>query len=270
MDINATVKQFVRPEEIIFINSNGGKQSHDIDIYCVKKDGNSETHTFFNKDGKWVEVFIDSLENAKLKIQNKDALGMNYIYMLPFHSGNKKIHEELCGEVSKEKANYRPKEQDVKLQSYRIRISFEKINPENHEWANRNMSQALVYPFVSLLLGKYNAFPSSPKHWINQLQAVMPEKDFAELECLFDGNFDYEKIGALIEKHVPKLNDIDIEYEGKSVNSRVEGGAESQNKRKRIILQGENKQQHSLRRIIMPNEIENKDVPRRIILPNEK
>jgi len=224
VNIRSTVEKFIRPEDILFINSNCGNKSNDVDIYCVKNSSGSETHAFPTEDGEWVEVFADSLENARYKIETKDALGMNLMHMLPFYSGDKQLHDELCEEISQEKKNYQPLEHEMKNLAYRIRISNGKIDPKNHEWANRNMGQAIVYPFMNLLLGKYGEFPSSPKNWINQLKGAMPPEDFNELECLFDGQFDYERINALVEKHVPPLGEIDLEYPGLTRGSRVEGG----------------------------------------------
>ena len=96
-----------------------------------------------------------------------------------------------------------------------------KINKKNHEYSNRMLCSALIYPFVSLLLGMYNVFPTSPRNWMSQLEEAMGE-DFKDLECLFDGKYNYDKIGKLIDKYTKKLKSIDIYFEGKNRRSRVE------------------------------------------------
>lgn len=221
LDIYKIVYRYVAKEEVIFINTNLGNGSYDVDIYCVKKTGNSETHCFVCNEGTWIELFIDSLDNAEYKIETIDSLGMNYIYMLPFYDGDQKIHDKLCQEIEKHRCKYSLYDLDRKLFIYRVRISYEKINSSNHEWSNRNLCCALVYPFISYLLGKYHVFPLSPKNWLQQLENVMG-KDFQDLECLFDGSFNYEEIGRIIEKYIPPLSSIDLVYHGMNRRSRVE------------------------------------------------
>lgn len=141
--------------------------------------------------------------------------------MLDFYYGNKKLYDKIFSQCLNIKNNYSLYKLDELLYTYRVQISFEKINSANHEYSNRMLCSALVYPFISFLLGKYHVFPSSPKNWLSQLESVMGN-DFKDLDCLFDGKYDYNKIQKLIEKYTDKLEPINIIYEGKNRRSRVE------------------------------------------------
>ena len=221
LDIKKEVLNYIKQEDIYFINSNCGIGSHDTDIYCVKKGSGSSTHCFYDNNGNWIELFIDSLENLNYKIETADALGINYASMLYFYWGDKNLYDQKYNECLKVKNNYNLYKLDELLLTYRIQISFEKINKKNHEYSNRMLCSALIYPFVSLLLGMYHVFPTSPRNWMSQLEEAMGE-DFKDLECLFDGKYNYDKIGKLIDKYTKKLKPIDIYFEGKNRRSRVE------------------------------------------------
>lgn len=221
VDVKKEISRFVNFKNIYFINSNCGISSYDVDIYCVVKGHGSETHCYYDKNGRWIEIFIDSLENINYKIKTIDALGINYASMLDFYYGNKKLYDKIFSQCLNIKNNYSLYKLDELLYTYRVQISFEKINSANHEYSNRMLCSALVYPFISFLLGKYHVFPSSPKNWLSQLESVMGN-DFKDLDCLFDGKYDYNKIQKLIEKYTDKLEPINIIYEGKNRRSRVE------------------------------------------------
>ncbi len=221
VDVKKEVSKFVNFDDVYFINSNCGISSHDIDIYCVVKGHGSETHCYYDVNGRWIEIFIDSLENTNYKIKTIDALGINYASMLDFYCGNKRLYDRIFNQCLKIKNNYSLYKLDELLYTYRVQISFEKINNTNHEYSNRMLCSALVYPFISFLLGKYHVFPSSPKNWLSQLKSAMGN-DFKDLDCLFDGKYDYNKIQKLIEKYTDRLEPINIIYEGKNRRSRVE------------------------------------------------
>jgi len=207
--------------EIIFINSNLGNQSHDIDIYCVTKGGESSTHCFWNEEGVWTEIFIDSIENVEHKINTVDCLGINYLTMLPFFYGDREIHNILCEKANNVKQNYNLYDLDAKLYAYRIRISYEKIVTADNEWNKRLFINAMTYPIIQYLLGKYHIFQKSPRNWIEQLKETMGN-DYIDLEVLFDGKYDYEKIGKFVEKYIEPLSEINLYRLGKNRSSRVE------------------------------------------------
>lgn len=221
IDIKHEVLKYVKRDDIYFINSNCGINSYDTDIYCVVKGRGSSTHCYYDKNGKWVEIFIDSLENLDYKIKTVDALGINYASMLNFYCGNKKMYNDRYKKCMDIKQNYTLYKLDELLLTYRVQISFEKINKNNHEYSNKMLCSALIYPFISLLMGIYHVFPSSPKNWLSQLEKAMGE-DFDDLSCLFDGKYDYEKIQKLIQKYTKKLEPIDLYFEGFNRRSRVE------------------------------------------------
>lgn len=221
VDIKQQVSKFINLNDIYFITSNCGISSYDTDIYCAIKGTGSETHCFYDKNGKWIEIFIDSLENLKYKIKTTDALGINYASMLDFYYGNEQLYKNIYNQCLNIKKNYSLYKLDELLLTYRVQISFEKINKNNHEYSNRMLCSALIYPFITFLLGKYHIFPSSPKNWLSQLETVMGA-DFNDLDCLFDGKYDYQKIQNLINKYTKKLEPINIFYEGKNRRSRVE------------------------------------------------
>lgn len=210
------VARYVDLDAVLFITSNGNdtpRRSADIDIYCVTSGGTSSVHLFAGED-VWIELFVDVIDDLRLKLENCDEIAVNFLHELSFVSGDRKLHAALRAETAALRHTYRLPPHRQNLLKYRIAVLLSKYRACDEEDLPSQahlLLNAMSFPLIQLALERHGLFPGSPKIWLAQLREAIPPPDFDALERFLAHRTSAAEVERLCETYAGGLEPIHIE-----------------------------------------------------------
>lgn len=215
--IGDIIARYANPTRVLLVTSNAyetPQASSDIDIYCVTSGGISSVHMFHGVDGRWVELFIDTISDLRAKLENGDEIAANFIRELPLVSGDRALHEVLLAEATNLADRYALPGYRKNMLRYRVKVLWSKYDAVvgQHPLAQeRFLLNALSYPLLQLALEHHGVFPGSPKRWLVQLRSALPSAEFDELDRFLAHDCTRDDVARLCGKYAGDLEPIHIQ-----------------------------------------------------------
>ncbi len=191
--------------KIIFITTQHGTSTSDVDVYCVASVRKSSVHVFF-KNNRLYEIFIDSIENLKKKAKNRDEITFSFLHRMKLVYGNKTIHKKFKNLFPK---RYSMPEHRLQKLIYRIKVIGSKYTSSKNALSKNFFLGQLIQYFIMLEFHLNGIWPASPKKWIEQLNKMKTTTSKQLRRLISNKN---TNVDSLISEYTKNFKGLDLEY----------------------------------------------------------
>ncbi|HEX8255445.1 MAG TPA: hypothetical protein VF846_20060 [Thermoanaerobaculia bacterium] len=192
-----------------------GSKSTDIDIYCLV-DNHSFVDMHVDAHGRWTEIFADTRDTLRWKIENYDEIVLSILASFEFAFGNRGEHATWRRKALQTRTHYALPEYRRKKLQYRVITLGSKLlgtKAVTDGDATKLLVGAIAYPLLQLLLSANGVCPGSPKAWLAQAKDGIPAQDYRLLLRVIRHG-DLEALRRLVDGYTGDLHGLSIDRSG--------------------------------------------------------